>query len=67
MNTKEIWINQFIDCLGDYWAENGQVFNGNLAYQYATACFDWGTDGQPETTVDVAFTRFVMFDKGIFK
>jgi len=61
MNIKEQWIDKFEERLWEHhtraWVE-GNWFHDH-PFQIAVAYFDWGIDGQPEETVDEAFTRYL--------
>lgn len=61
MNIKAEWIDKFEERLWEHhtcdWGAGNRIPNYPL--QLAVAYFDWGIDGQPEETVDEAFTRYL--------
>jgi len=61
MNTKAQWIDKFEERLWEHhtcdWDTGNRIPDYPL--QLAVAYFDWGIDGQPEETVDEAFTRYL--------
>lgn len=60
MNIKAEWIDKFEERLWTHhtcdWPAGP---NSNLSFQLAVAYFDWGIDGQPEETVDEAFSKYL--------
>lgn len=61
MNIKAEWIDAFEERLWEHHTCDWHAGNRNPNYplQLAVAYFDWGIDGQPEETVDEAFTRYL--------
>lgn len=61
MNIKAEWIDKFEERLWEHhtcdWNAGNRI--PNYPFQLAVAYFDWGIDGQPEETVDEAFTRYL--------
>jgi hypothetical protein len=61
MNIKEEWIDQFEERLWEYHTCDWDLGNRipDLSFQLAVAYFNWGSDSQPDETVDKAFERYL--------
>lgn len=62
MNIKEIWTDKFEELLWQYHTCDWDAGNRKPDYpfQLATAYFDWGNDGLPESSVEDAFSRYLV-------